>query len=432
MATNVDSEWEDVDDGGEWEDVAPQPAGPKPTPFGVAMQMAQDQMSLTPTGLLNTAYEKVKDETAELGDYYAKELPTRGVVPLFGREPIKTSPGVAKAVGGLIKYTPDIVTMFGAPVEAAPAAAKAAVPLARRALGFQKSFLKTPFARGQATRAAETALEEGVIPYSGNPTTMFERASELASKTGRKIGGMLEKAPANLQQSFDDLEALRPQLTQGMSGGVYEGANTAINRVQENILELVGKAKSARDINKVKSRLAQSINYLGDLASQSDNKEIQTTLANSIREMVKSAFSPEEFTEFLQNQKLYGAASLMMKGLNNEIAGQMGNRATSLLSMIPATGQLAAGNLPGAAATLGLGEMALRRGAGTAARIVQDVASPLQSASLGAATTAGGMVGGPKKILKKKTLTKQKAAEYLDRANGDYDKAMEYAEKDGY
>jgi hypothetical protein len=67
---------------------------------------------------------------------------------------------------------------------------------------------------------------------------------------------------------------------------------------------------------------------------------------------------------------IYGASRTMQKGLANEVAAQAGNNAVSLPTMVAGAGQLATGNLGGAAATLGIMEALRRRGAGVTARAV--------------------------------------------------------------
>ena len=392
--------------------------------IGDAWNQAKEQVSNTPIGVVAGFQDTIDTGAKKLGQFATKSLERGGfnMAPLLSpSKKVPVSPMAAKILGKTIEYALAVASILATPIETSGKAVESAVPFARRALGFQKSMLKTPFARGQATKAAEMALEKDIIPLSGNPQTMYQNATELAAKSGQKIGNTLKQIPADLGKAFDDLEILRSNLTKGMKSGIYAKTNEAINAIQDNVLELASKGPNLTvgALNDVKSRLGQSLNYLSDLASQGDNKAIQNTLANTVRELVKNHISPEEFTSYLNNQKLYGAAKLMQKGLNNEIAGQMGNAAVSLPSIGLAAGELATGNPVRAAATMGLTEGLKRRGAGTTAALLQKVGSNAAGVGL-----VGSEMG--------KKLTKQKAAEFLDQANGDKVKARELAKQAGW
>lgn len=430
MANSIDSEWEDItpQNDSDWEDVTPQSQVQKP---GIIQQtMDRTGMSTSPMGLLGQVPELLSKGASKLGERVSTEFAQHGIKPLFARESIPVSPEVAAGIGTAVSMTPDIVMAAGSPIDASKTAVKAAIPAARRALGFQKSFLKTPFARGQATKAAETALEQDIIPLSGSPETMFQRASNLKVKSGRPIGEALDRrmiGRGNVQKAFDDLESLRPQIAQGMEGGLFEGANNAISKVQENIVELLNKPNARiSDLNKIKSRLGQSLNYLGDLASQSDNKAIQTALANSIRDMVKGVLPEEEFVKYLNNQKLYGASQLMLKGLNNEMAGQMGNKALSIPSTVMGASRLAAGDIPGALTATGVTEGLMRRGMGATAKTIQSAGKAIPTIGIAGATQTA------KPMLKKRKLDDQTAQELFEEAGRDPEKARELAKERGF
>lgn len=354
-----------------------------------------------------------------------------GVTEYLGKKQVNHI--LSAGAGTAVSMVPDIALSGGTPTKKIEGAVGAAVPLARRALGFQKSMLKTPFARGQATKAAETALENKIIPYSGNPTKALENASNLASNTGAKIGETLKSVPAKIDTAMNNLEAVRGQLNKGFSGGVFQKAESLIDDVKTNLMQLaergktsygvkpiLGKESTANSVNQIKTRLARSINYLGDLAAQADNKAIVNSLANSIRESVKAVLPAGEYVAFIKNQKLFGMSEFMKKGLNNEVAGQMGNRMFSPYSVIPAAGEIAAGNPMRAAAALGLTEGVMRRGAGQAARTIQEVGENAPALAYTGARAAD------------KILTRSKAVEFLKQANGNKDKARQLAEQAGY
>lgn len=334
--------------------------------FQNMMKMAtiQSGQDLSPAGLMQTGFEKVQQGTKKLGEFTKGHLESKGV-----------NPTVSKVVGKAIEFSPDIVSLAASPITETPGLATG---MARRSLGFQKSFLKTPFARGQATQAAETALKEGIIPRTGNPFVAFQRARELAAKTGQRIGKVLESTPGKADDVFDNLEVLRQQVTRGKTEGVFAKANSAIDEVQKTIVELAGQGEklTASDLTAIKTRIGKSMNYLTDLASQSDNKAIVSTLGSTIRNLVKTFQSPEVFSKFSKDQKLYNSLALMLKGLNNEVAGQMGNIVPSVTGTVAAAGNLAAGNPMGAVAALGMTELLKRRGFGMGARAIQSAGHP--------------------------------------------------------
>lgn len=326
--------------------------------------------------IFNKGGEAVAEGLAE-GSTMMGNIPATPI-PLFRSTPGKNmvNPNVAAGIGGIIQNAPDIASTVLMPEMAG--VSKSATGMARRALGFSRGMLKTPFARGQATKAAETALEKGIIGAS--PQSMFDKASGLAAKSGEKIKSILKDVPADFNKAASDLESLRGSLTSGTREGTLATANSAIDDVQRSIQELSSQSpsltkgvsglgeKSVSVLNKLKNRVGKSINYLADLASQGDNKAIQNTLANSIRDMVKKVISPEEFIKYLEDQRLYSAAELMKKGLNNEIAGQMGNAAVSLPGLVAGA---ATGNAPQAIAATGLFEAGKRAGAGVTANLLQ-------------------------------------------------------------
>lgn len=367
----------------------------------------------------------------------------------------RVNPYVAAGVGTVIAMAPDVAMAGINPTpnttpnpEVNPLFKKAAVPLARRALGFSKRFLNTPFSRGQAQKAAEVALESNVIPLSGSPEAMMNKVKGLKESAGQEIGSVFKSTPADLSKTFDDLEVFRQKITKGFGReGSFAPVHNAIDTVQTDLAELAGKGGevTVESLNAIKKRLADSINYLGDLASQSDKKGIAGTLANSIRSIVKTVQSPEVYSKFLNNQKLYNAYSLMVKGLNNEIAGQMGNRLFSPYAVIAATGKAVSGSPAKAISTLGLTEGALRRSAGTTAKALFEagkVVPPLGKVTPGLVANTALAVDRKTNENKIKELGKSDVQKYINMAkqmlpnskdkNAIRTKARELAAKAGF
>lgn len=351
--------------------------GEKIAPLAKSIEPYMKSQAGSPQQLLQSVPPLFSKTAGKVGEYATNEI---------SKGPNAVDPYTAAAVGTGISMGPDIAMSGINPMAEEAAVSKAvpdaAKPFGRRFLGMQKSMLKTPFARGQADKAAGVALENNVIPWGGNPEIGLERASDLANKSGERIGGILKQVPSDASQAMDNLESIRGELTKGFSGGVFQKANSLIDDVKFNLSELfertkskyegmkplLGKETSANAINQIKTRLGRSINYLADLAAQSDNKSVVNNLANSIRDSVRAALPEAEYQAFIKDQKLFNMSELMKKGLNNEVAAQQGNRMFNPYSTIAATGELATGQPIKAAATLGLTETAMRRGAGTTAR----------------------------------------------------------------
>lgn len=402
MAKPIESDWEDITPSGDpdWEDVTTQPEMGIWDSIKTIAGHASDQFGQTPIGFLADKANLIQSGADVLGERTAETLAGPGMAPQNTGLPFPANVvlGSAKNNQPSLHTNPYIAALAGTVVQNSPAALfppteslpytppEMAQGMARRSMGFQKSLLKTPFARGQAQKSGEMALQENIIPWSGNPQTALDRASTLANESGSRIGKVLKDVPADLDSAMANLEVARVQLTKGFTGGLFEKASNTVDAVKSNLQELYNRTKgsfglqpkageeiSTNSINQIKTRLARSINYLADLAAQSDNKVVVNNLANSIRDSVKAILPKEGYLNFIKDQKLFNMAELMKKGLNNEVAGQMGNRAVSPYSTIVATGELAAGHPAAAAATLGLTEAAMRRGSGSGAKALDTI-----------------------------------------------------------
>jgi len=116
------------------------------------------------------------------GEFSAEQLAKHGA-----------NPQVAAGVGTAIQMAPDIgLSLMPAPAE--NAVSEAAVPWGRRALGFQKRFLKTPFARNTANEASRVALENDIIPRTGSAEVMMERAEKLKKDAADRMGQAFKRA----------------------------------------------------------------------------------------------------------------------------------------------------------------------------------------------------------------------------------------------
>lgn len=282
--------------------------------------------------------------------------------------------------------------------------ANAAIGAGRRALGFSKRFLNTPFARREATQAARVALENDVIPALGSPQVMFDRASSLANKAEQAITSKLKSI--EFHKIAPDAELDIAQFGRRQAKGTERGlfADTVkpmVAKVKETILELYGRGATASEYNQAKNAVGQTINYFSDTAgSQAVKKKMVRSMADTVRATVKK-YLPDSYEEFLANQRLSNASLNMVKGLNNEVAGQMGNRLASPYAVLAAVGQAAGGHPQRALATLGFTEAALRRGAGTSARALHEASLILRHNPNAIGRIAQGSLGLARTVMPK-------------------------------
>lgn len=324
--------------------------------------------------LAGRAGERVATGLAGQGaDFSPLGAPARPSGPL--------NPIAAAAIGTGVAMTPDIISSVG-PMSEMDIAPKTAISPARRALGYSKAMLKTPFARGQAAQAAETALKENIIPGSGSPEVMMNRAQALKGKTGYQLGQMREAAgPQPIQNFLDDLESLRSDILKGKTGGVWDEIGKKIDYAKETIqgLSQKGDKVGLRDVLSAKKELGKTVNWLSDSLTQDTSKKIFSQLEKSMEKAVGS--SGQDLGVYNSLKKLYGNSKSMIKALNNEIAAQEGNMSLSLPTHVIAAGQLASGRPIRALETAGLWELLKRRGAGMTAATLNKARVPLGAAN---------------------------------------------------
>lgn len=332
------------------------------------------------------AIQNVVQNPGQVGVAANRALAIQGGAPMTSQE---QGPALAGEIAGSVieGQAPGAVAGKAIQNAAAPALGQAAQGMARRALGFQKRLLTTPFARGKAAQAAQTALEEGVI--SGNPSSMMQKANELSNVAGQKLGAMRQAAgPTVVDPIFDALETAKAGITKGRTGGVWDVANKRIDDAQETLLGLVNKGDkvSLNDVIEAKTRLGKSINWLNDNAAQSDTKAIVQTIEKAVEDVLGKKGG--DVKAYRNLKRLYGDAELMKKGLSNEVAGDQGRDLVSLGTKVIGAG-IGGGNPLTGAAAAGAAELLKRRGAGMSAKLAYDLAtkgSATGTAALGGAT----------------------------------------------
>lgn len=347
---------------------APQPAPEKSAASIVDMVRQASGMDLSPVGMLEKANDLITKGANKTGEFIANESARQGL-----------DPRIAAAVGTAVQMGPDVATLAG-PEEAANLANSgfkdSATMFARRALGLSKRQLNTPFARGQAAKAAETALQEGVIPALGSRAVMRDRATELANRAGDELGKIRESVgPAKIDDIFGSLENLREKLTKGRKGGAWDAIHSKIDNAQETLLGLLDNSGTAtlNDVTEAKKVLKGSTSYLSDLSSQKTTKEIVKSVENGIEDVIKK--SGKDVNQYRKAKDTYGSAKKMLEGLDNALSGEEGNNLFGLVSSMGGAAKAASGSLPGAASALGGIELVKRRGSGALAHILDAIDS---------------------------------------------------------
>lgn len=330
-------------------------------------------------GVINEAFNRVGEKIATgLAEKGFNPAPL-GAIP----RPIKVNPILSAAAGTAISMTPDIVSSVASPIAEVPIAPNTAVGPARRALGFSKRFLQTPFARREATSAAATALKEGIIPGAGNPDVMMERAQNLRMKTGKALGDIRSSVG---KQPIDDvlsgLSKLKEEMTGGATTGIQGKKLAQIQMAEDTLNNLISKGKEVglNDVIQAKNDIGQTINWLADNATQKTHKGIVKSIEDSVSKILGK--SGTDLGVYNGLKKTYGASKSMIKALNNEISAQQGNMGLSLPTHMIAAGKLASGNALGALETAGLWELLKRRGAGITASTLNKARVPTGAAAL--------------------------------------------------
>lgn len=328
-----------------------------------------------PVNIARRAYEGAIGMIDKGGEMAAEGLAVRGV-----------DPRISAAVGTGIQMIPDIVTAAspaGPEVKSVPFLEKSAEGWAQRALGIPKAQLRTPFARGQAAKAAKTALDEGVIPWSGSRQTMTERAKALADSSGAELGDIRTSVgPQPIDHVFDSLENLRKDVVGGRTGGIWDDINRKIDKAQESIMGLVGKDSrvSLADVEKTKNELRDTVNYMSDASSQKVTKQTTRAIERGVEKTLTEGGA--DLSRYKSAKEKFGAAKKMLEGLDVSAAAQAGNNRFGPIASGGGiiSGALTGNPLIGALTLLGT-ETAKRRGPSVVARLLDASNVAVQKAS---------------------------------------------------
>ncbi len=331
----------------------------------------------------------------------AGEATATGIAQKFPNIP----PQIPAAIGTAVQMAPDIATS-AIPAGRTMEVPEMAIPLQRRAYGFQKSLLKTPFARGKASMAAKTGLEKNITSATGNPDVMMNKASALAGRTGQKIGDIRKAAgPQPVDRFIKALDDYKEARLKGATGGKWAPIEAKIEEAKNTIKGLVSRGtiepQDARvestgilgpqgkeitrnipavegfnppsDLQRIaaaKKQIGDIVNWFSENVGQGEAKKITGVIEKATEDAIRS--SGGDIKTYKALKPIYGAMKTIQKGLNNEIAGQQGNMAASLPSQVMAGAEAAATGSPGKAmAALGVTELLKRRGTGAGANLLK-------------------------------------------------------------
>lgn len=243
----------------------------------------------------------------------------------------------------------------------------AAVDPARRALGFQKSQLvsqKSPFETtrkiAQANRSAGAMLEADAISPTGNVPDTIHNATKVLSDGSRKMSTVMEAVDqtgktipaASIDSSIVD--DLKPK---------YDDQYNAVDKILKDIKAHGKQGLSLQDADELRARWGK-IGF-SDKTVTSTEADMYRGAFKSIDRQIKQhieSVDPALAKEYVAAKATQENAINALRGLGNKQAADLGNNLFSLPTKVLAAGRLAAGDIPGALATAGIGEVLKRRG----------------------------------------------------------------------
>jgi hypothetical protein len=245
---------------------------------------------------------------------------------------------------------------------------------------------------GWGSSVTPDALEQAGIKVTGREARSVGKWEPVGN-----IPGVPTPAPQanpflfNASDSVANLEKLRPTGTDGsvLRGGLYDKINAKIDSAIQTIkahnppppkpparpAQLMGTAGEPlpwpnkptvpppeptmdwMEANKLKGTLQDAANWNNNSAATVLDRQLagkfRANLDSQLENVAGQTGNAEGFQDFLANKQQYGAANRMQDTLQNRISSQLGNKPIGLTDTIAGAGQLAHGNLLGAAATVG-------------------------------------------------------------------------------
>lgn len=342
----------------------------------------------SPQQLLQSVPQLASQAAGKVGEWAATKAAGMGM-----------DPRLAAAAGTLTAMGPDM-TMTIAPGEAPTAATEAAVPVAEHALGLSKKFRNTDVARASNANAARVALENNVIPMSGNLDKMMANAKSLASRAGDAMNEVFQNAkewkeggipfkskaapeivdaevagqPASTDTSvalntpsagpkpapnlsngptstFEQtamvvdpkkmikaVEELRP----GKKGGFYDQDNAVIDDVVNTIKAHGPEPITLQEANAIKTRIQREAPYgtPGHELIKDAAHRVLDVVDSSLNDLANKIGDSALAQKFQAAKRAYGASQRIQQGVNNRLS-TLGNNIVNPMSVLGGIGTFA-------------------------------------------------------------------------------------------
>jgi hypothetical protein len=247
---------------------------------------------------------------------------------------------------------------------------------ARRATGFMKPDLrstKSPFESirktAQANMAGKEMLDRGAIPLLGSPGEMQDNALNILAEGRGKVAQVID--------AVDSSGAGMPttDLGKSISSSInpkFKDEISAVNAVVDDMEAINPESLSIKDLEELKVRW-------GKLGFQ--DKTVGSTVADVYRKAYKAAdkaikahiesVAPDMLGDYVAGKKSMEVANTALRGITNKGAREAANNPLSLPSIIMGAGDVAQGNLPQAAAKIGVTQAVTNRGAALTANLMK-------------------------------------------------------------
>lgn len=261
---------------------------------------------------------------------------------------------------------------------------QASISPARRATGFMKPDLRStqsPFETirktAQANAAGKEMLDRGAIPLLGSPGTMQDNALQILAEGRNKVNGVIDA----LDQAGQNIPT--PELGKKIADSIkakFPDEIKAVNSVINDLESINPQSISPGSLAELKQRW-------GKFGFQ--DKTVGTTVADVYRKAYKAvdqvlkshieSVAPDLLPQYVQGMKTQETAMTALRGITNKGARMAANMPVSLPTMIAGAGDIASGNLGGAAAKIGATQAAINSGAALTANTLKGASNLVRS-----------------------------------------------------
>lgn len=260
----------------------------------------------------------------------------------------------------------------------------AATKAARRAIGYSKRFLNKQGIE-RADDISRTMLDEGAIPWSGGAAETLRRIQDIADNSGAELGRVrkaldemgiggintsnltqkiLSKKPAEVGGVFDDIARHVDKAADTVTATGPETSFGQAEKLKKLLYEAGGKTDDIQ---------ANTFRDASRVVREATEEKLDES-AKMLNHMNPNRADKISYEDYLKNKKLYGMAADASDVALDKVNREAGNSFPSLRGTIAAGARLGTGDILGAAGTLGVTELAFRRGAGFSANATNKIA----------------------------------------------------------